>query len=321
MRVYLAAPGQMYVLKNRTRIPVSLPVPHLLLSYVQQMQPAKLRMGFERGHRPADYCTDSGAHGWLSDYFRSGKKAPMAAVEKHIKDFLAAVLSMPAKPVFVVELDLQYIYGREVVEGWRRDIWKPFAREHGITVCYVWHPVDGREAWSEMIADPEMLYLGFSGNQSFPLDQRATMVFEAYRAAKRVHGFASVRAEWIKKVPYFSVDSTSWAAGAFFGNAPCFDATTGSMRQHAIGYGAMKKNPKQTIVNAMRAGGKVSIKDLVAQDGSSQNLGPLYLSAVDEYKKFERWFTAYWRARGVDWEQRLADAGIVPGPVRADPAR
>ncbi len=203
---------------------------------------------------------------------------------------------------------MQRIYGLPLIEGWREKIWKPFQKETGITVCYVWQSVDGEEVWQRMLHDPDMHYYGVTGNASFPLEIRAKLVREAYEQRKRVHGFAAVRTSWLKKIPFYSVDSTSWAAGSYWGNVPTFDARTGHVKQLGAGRSAFKENPKKAAAALAMTGGRVKIKDLVNR-GQEQNFNALLNQATEAYARFERWFTAYWRTKGVDWDARLSGSG------------
>jgi hypothetical protein len=302
MFVYLAAPAQLYA--NPLSEPLQ--VHRLLISYVSATwKLPKFLAALQNAPQRDGYCFDSGAHGWLSNFLKSGVAPPIAQLEKHFANFLEVVNALPVKPRFVVELDVQKVYGMATVEAWRRDLWAPFEARTGIPVCYVWHPSDGSAAWDAMLDNPDMHYLGMGGTLE-SLDTRvwADQVHRAYKAGKPVHGFAKVSARHLKAIPFASVDSTSWAAGTFFGTIPYFDPTTGTMRQMHAGRRTFAKSPKTAASRVLRAGGKVSLNTLVAKNGK-ESFEPFYRHASVQYERLEQWFTAYWRARGVDWDPYL----------------
>lgn len=311
MRVYLAATGELYY-EQQVRKGISCNVKRLLVSYTSaSWGPVRLSRPLEKTS-PTDYCVDSGAHVWLSSYFKKGEKRPIADVERHLANFMSTVEHLESKPTFVVELDLQHIYGADIVDGWRRDLWMPFEQRTGIRVCYVWHSTDEDAGWARMLSDPHMRYLGLGSKGATDPKQRARMVMLAYKAGKPVHGFASVNASWIRNVPFYSVDSTSWAAGTFFGTVPVFDPNKGTVRQLAVGRNAMRKDPRLAAGRLASAGGKIKVKDLVETDGQKQDFSTFYQQAADAYLRFENHYTAYWRRRGVDWSARLG-ADEPPG--------
>lgn len=311
MRVYLAATSELYTEKS-DRIGINCNVDRLLVSFMSRTWTTKRLMNAVDRTSAADFCVDSGAHVWLSKYFKTGEKPPLDKVLLHLHGFLAAVEAMPRKPTFVVELDLQRIYGMELIEKWRHEIWRPFEKRTGIRVCYVWHVTDGDRMWQDFLADDEVNYLGLGSKGNITIEQRARLVHGAYEAGKPVHGFASVNGDWIKHVPYYSVDSTSWAAGTFFGTVPSFNPMTGVVQQTGVGRSTFKAKPRLAIGRLAKAAkGKIKIDTLTESDGKKQDFSAYYQHAADNYARFEQWYTAYWRARGVDWEARLEERARV----------
>lgn len=305
MRVYLAATSELYRHTATKRRGINCKVKRLLTSFTNSNWTSTDIEAALINAQPEDYCVDSGAHVWLSSFFKSNERAEPRLVEKHLTNFMAAIEGMKKPPTFVVELDLQRIYGPDMIAAWRRDLWVPFEKRTGIRVCYVWHP---GEEWKPYLDHPDMHYLGMGGaNSDFDVPSRAQMVYAAYKAAKPVHGFASVNAKWIRAVPFYSVDSTSWAAGTFFGTVPVFDAKTGKVRQLAAGRSSFSSSPKAAAGRLAKAGGKVRLNALTERDGTKQDYSAFYQHASEVYVRFEQWFTAYWRARGVDWDARLAE--------------
>ena len=317
-RIYLAAVSQLYSKAPRVTTGGSTPLHRVLTSYLPSFKDAtRLRTALENTCEPVDYCVDSGAHVWIAAFFKKGEKHPVAKVEKTLETFVASIKSLPRKPTFVVELDLQRIYGLDVVEAWRRDLWAPFEQEMGIRVCYVWHEVDGLAKWSSMLNDPTVRYMGVGGDRTIPVDLRRRMTLHAYAAGKPVHGFASVDVRWMRQIPFYSVDSTSWAVGAqVFGLVPRFDAAAGKIRQGPVGNRQMRENPKIAAANLMRAKGFFPSDILEKTNGerSEKNYNRFYSAAGEVFRQLEEWHTAYWRAKGLDWDAQLRKHGNeIPG--------
>jgi hypothetical protein len=315
-RIYLAAVSQLYSKAPRVATGGNAPLHRVLTSYLPTFKDSsKLLTALERTCEPVDYCVDSGAHVWLASFFKKGEKHPVSKVESTLENFIASVKRMPRKPTFVVELDLQRIYGMDVITTWRRDLWKPFEKETGIRVCYVWHQVDEVAKWNAMLTDPEMRYLGVGGDRSISVELRRRMMLNAYAAGVPVHGFASVDVKWMRQIPFYSVDSTSWAVGAqVFGLVPRFDSATGKIRQAPVGNRQMKEDPKVAALNLMRAKGFYPSDILEKTNGerSEKNYGRFYVAAGEVFRQLEEWHTAYWRAKGLDWDTQLRKHGNEP---------
>ena len=297
MRIYLSATQDVYGGL------VHLNVPRLLVSFKSNADkfPAALRAA----GNPADWCVDSGAHFFLSAYYKKNIKLPIAVVEAHMRKFVAAVEAFNPKPAFVVELDLQDLYGSDQVEQWREDVWWPLEQRTGIKVVYVWHHTDSPGTWERMVADPDMHFLGTPFAAALPLEVRLRMVLQAYEAGKPVHGFACVRPAYIKHVPYYSVDSTSWGAAAMFGLSSRFNMQKGGVTNASCGISAFKHDKRAAIGNALtKSSGVMHVSDLLDhKDGAA--VSRQYQDAVQAYGEMETFYTAYWRNRGIDWNKRL----------------
>lgn len=300
MRIYLAAPT--FVSRATAhKDEFSLSVARLLASYTSTA--TSVDRAVRRAVPRKDFCVDSGAHVFLSRFFKTGNADPLARVEKHLSNFVDHIKQLQHKPTFVVELDLQRIYGRDVIDAWRRDVWIPFEQHTGIRVAYVHHPGD---SWQEYLDHPDMRHLGMGGNlATLDLQIRAKMALEAYCAGKPIHGFAKVSARQLRVIPYHSVDSTSWSSGIFFGTVPTFNAVNGALRQRAAGRDAFRTEPHIAAARMASTGGKLQLNTLLGTRSVANWAGFLQYAA-DQYDRMERWYTEYWRAKGVDWDGKLA---------------
>ena len=315
MRVYLAAPIGMYQPTHTAAAAGGNSVVHRpLLSYLPQFKSERdCLLAYDRCSQPVDYCVDSGAHVWLNDFLKKSIRPPAEKAEAFIRQFTVSIERLMRPPTFVVELDLQRLYGDDTIQAWRRDIWMPFEARTGIRVCYVWHPTEDLASWKAMLDNPQMRYLGLGGTRHFSPEQRTTMAFSAYRASKPVHAFAGVNVTWMKEAPFYSVDSTSWAVSAqAFGVASVFDPNTGGLKRYRIGNAQVRADERVAALGLIQTG--IHASDVIdrGREKNRKNYGRYYSKAAEPYKALEEWHTARWRAKGVDWEDRLKRAGNLP---------
>lgn len=303
MRLYLSATEDCYRKNAARRIAIG--VRHALFSYNGAGDAADRIVRAHGAMAPREnWCLDSGAHFFLSAFYKHGRLRPVAEAEAHQRALVEIIKALPVKPHFTVELDLQDLYGVRVVERWRREVWAPLEAATGVRVCYVWHPTDGAAGWDRMLADPAMGFLGLPAGAVFKaLPERAAMVHAAYEAGKPVHGFALVRDKVMRAVPFYSVDSTSWGSGAIYGSLRRFDPRTGRLHSVAVGRRARRDDPAAVAANLAAQGGRLSHADM--DNATHGRLSAVYQELADAYGQCEQWFTSYWRARGVDWAARL----------------
>jgi len=314
MRVYLAAPTDFYQPKQSREGRARLR--HVLLSFVVRSWGADKFQNVLANTQPTHgFCVDSGAHTWMSLYHKTHVKPPMAAVEAAIEKFSENLRTLVAggdRPRFMVDLDVQKIYGLPTINAWRRDIWQPLEKELETPVCYVWHPADGEARWTELLDAPEVRYLGMGSSFSLmPISEWARLVRRAYAAGKPVHGFAKIHSRYLREIPFYSVDSVSWAGGPFFGYVSKFDAVSGKMRQLKVGDRSLQEDGNAAVLSrlAKAAGGKIPISLIRRGSGHGKDYTAFYTNAIEQYARFEEWHTAYWIRRGIDWEGRLLATG------------
>jgi hypothetical protein len=309
MRIYLAATQDLY--SKRTTCEVE----HLLLSYGGSNVTSTRNLlgdGWQAAGAPTDWCVDSGAHFFISAYFKKAKLPPVEEAEAHMMRFIGYLRGLKTKPAFAVELDLQDLYGTAVVNRWRERYWKPFEAETGVRVCYVWHACDAASSWEALLADPDVRQLGIGGLNLLPKGAGAGLVVSAYKAGKPVHGFACVRRRVLLSTPFYTVDSTSWGAASMFGVVGKFNANRGTISAQHVGRSDFLSNKRRAAGDLLRiTKGRVRVQDM--QQSKGAGLARMYQDAVTAHDEMQRYYTAYWRAKGVDWERRLADSGNALG--------
>ncbi len=315
MRIYLAATEDLY--RSRAERRVNLKLRHELVSFNGTR--GRTVRGWQAGGPPKAYCVDSGAHFFISDWWKHGLRKSIQEVERFQTDLVEELATFPEKPAWVVEMDLQDVYGGPIVDRWRERIWLPVQERMGVPVCFVWHvATDTRAQWDALVADPNVRALGIGGrfargdsDRGVPLAEAHSMCMAAYAAGKPVHGFAQVKREIMLRVPFASVDSTSWASGALYGQHTSFDARQGKLLRAEVGRSAQAKDSKRVQgLLAIRSGGKLRAEELRGSgedsgSGTVQTLVQLYQETADAYEAYEDWITEWWRGHGVDWAARL----------------
>ncbi len=306
MRIFLAATEDLYRVRPERR--VSLNIRNLLLSF--NGSPNRLVRAHAAAGPPRAYCVDSGAHFAISDWYKRGVKATRAETDAFLQRLLAELHTLPTPPLFVVELDLQDLYGVAAVETWRQ-LWRAAEATLHAPVCYVWHPSDGVEAWDALLADPAVRWLGVGGRIAFgtgkgsiQADMLRRMVFAAYRAGKPVHGFAQVKDRVMKYIPFASVDATSWGSGVLYGVHTSFDPATGRLVNTGVGRVAQGKSMSRVQGElAIRTRGRLGVGHYsgTGKATSVETISAVYQETANAYEAYEGWITAWWKSQGVDW--------------------
>jgi hypothetical protein len=299
MKIYLAATNDQYTNRASCR------VRRLLVSYHKGTRNT-LMDGWKNSGSPKDWCVDSGAHLYIRRFWDEKICPPLREAEEHVASL--AELARKVRPTFLVEADLQDLYGDDVIRAWRRDIWKPLEQSTGVKICYVWHAHDNLDGWRRMLDDPDMGFLGIAAGAAVVQRIAPEMVSSAYKVKKPVHGFAQVRRMSLQKVPFYSVDSTSWSASSLYGLIPSLNIKSGgSFSNKHAGKGEMKRGRGKAALGVMaaRTKGRVGAADMLGKGGCSDST---YQWAADVYMSAERFFDAYWEARGFNWGEQLSES-------------
>ena len=130
---------------------------------------------------------DSGAHTFIQDEKFAEKD--IEYWENYLEEYTAWIRENKEVIFAAVELDIDYLVGQDVVDGWREKYFKPLEDE-GIQVIYVWHNVRGEKDWERMCQ--QFRYIGFSmmGDSNLTIDKCNQMVNIAQKFGAKVHGLA-----------------------------------------------------------------------------------------------------------------------------------
>jgi len=229
MKIYLSSAETPNYLKTLLEIekPKS-----LLLSYyyLRKKKDSYLKKIFKKLYLQGnDLFLDSGAHSFLSEFeAEHGGSRRNISVKKRTKtkespqeyfeNYLVFLKKYHSFFNLIVELDIDAIVGYENVKYWQKRLTEVVTKEKLILVYH--HTIPNSftefERWAK-----EGYVLGIGG---FPEDSIQNKLFDiALKYKSKVHGFAMTRNEYMKKYPWYSVDSSSWSNGTRYGTLYIFN--------------------------------------------------------------------------------------------------
>lgn len=253
---------------------------------------------------------DSGAHTFFASRPEIGSTTTRVTKHKgedpefYMREYLAWLKQAAPHLDYFVELDLGEIVGQPRVRGWRVYLEKAGLAEKCIIV---YHPK--AETWAEFLEWAEKWpskYVALEGlRQGRALFDYVGCVRALYERGIRVHGFAMVKRRWLDRVPFYSVDSSSFMAGITYG---AHFTNMGSDRFSYIRYSKPKSEASRQ--KAMRAAVKrgVDFERLTANTYSKEHgRDDIVLTAVTNTARamqdMEAYYTRLWEARGIKWTE------------------
>ena len=165
------------------------------------------------------FLIDSGAYTYMSN--PKYNDYTIEQWERHIEQYLKWARAHKDIIFAIASLDLELIVGGDKVQEWNEKYFEPFMLETGIPVCFVWHQEATKLTWEQYCQ--RYPYVGVSwGTDSFDdgsgglkTGQKMLKVAEKYGAV--VHGMAMTRTSLLTKLPFYTVDSTTWMVGVQYG--------------------------------------------------------------------------------------------------------
>lgn len=190
---------------------------NFLMSYhYVQTKNLDVNMYNDRGIK---FLIDSGAFTYMSnpkytDY-------TIEQWEAHIERYLQWARDHKSIIFAIASLDIELLVGGDKVQEWNEKYFEPFMLETGIPVCFVWHHEATKLSWEQYCQ--RYPYVGVSwgtdsyqdGTGGLKTGQRMLKVAEKYGAV--VHGMAMTRTSLLTKLPFYTVDSTTWMVGVQYG--------------------------------------------------------------------------------------------------------
>lgn len=202
---------------NNFQILYNLGIRNFLMSY-HYVQSKKLdtHMYESKGIK---FLIDSGAYTYMSN--PQYRDYTIDQWENHIQNYLNWARNHRDIIFAIASLDIEMLVGGDQVQEWNEKYFEPFMLETGIPVCFVWHHEATKLSWEQYCQ--RYPYVGVSwgtdsyddGTGGLKTGQRMLKVAEKHGAV--VHGMAMTRTSLLTKLPFYTVDSTTWMVGVQYG--------------------------------------------------------------------------------------------------------
>lgn len=190
-------------------------VRNFLLSF-HYIQNRKLSMHQMYEGRGIKFFIDSGAHTYQND--PKYADYDVNYWEDHLQKYLKWAEKNREYIFAIANFDFENMVGAEKVNEWNRKYFEPFMLRTGIPVCFVWHQ-NSYYTWEQYCQ--RYPYIGFSSVNTEGTDIEFTEYVDKLRIAEKhnslVHGFGMTRTSILPKLPFYTVDSTSWKSGFRYG--------------------------------------------------------------------------------------------------------
>ncbi len=238
---------------------------------------------------------DSGAHTFFSEDDKLGAagvhKKKTKTVESHQEYFDNYVIWLKRNYEhydYFAELDIGDIIGQKKVNEWREILKKENLYSKCVTVyhpdCMSW------EDYINMLEDSQSKYVALEGDRRHRKRlPYIKLIKECYKRNIKVHGFAMTKDNVMSKLPFYSVDSTSWKSGEMYGAIPYFNGTK-------IQNAHVKK-----LKDAAKAGCRFNL-DLLHHENMTENRLYRLIAGINAYKEAQIYYTKLWKKRGINWK-------------------
>lgn len=189
-------------------------------------------------HKFSSFLLDSGAFSYMNS--QSGHEINW---DNYIEEY-ADYINRNDIELFM-ELDIDSLVGLKEVERLRNKL----ERLTGKKSIPVWHKSRGKDYWIETVKNYDYVAIGGIVTREIPPREHKYFTWFLNEARKyncKVHGLGYTSLKGLKKYPFYSVDSTSWASGSRFGAVYQFKGNT--LITHKKRKGMRVKN-KETNIN------------------------------------------------------------------------
>lgn len=249
MKIYLAVTNIKYV---EDLVPGS----DILAAYPYMKDNTPL---IERLPTLRNFILDSGVFTMIN----SGKKFDL---DKYVEEYADFIKRYNIKQY--VELDVDQIIGVEKTRKLRDRL----EAKVGWRSIPVWHTIRGKESFIQDCKDYDYIALGYfltEGLKTKVTEKYAkAFINKAHELGCRIHGLGFTKGELLKKLPFDSVDSSSWSASRRYGCTFKFDPQQGVIKFLPRHEGRMKE--------AMALGRPAFIEWKKYQDYAYHNMLPIW---------------------------------------------
>ena len=163
------------------------------------------------------FFVDSGAFTFISNL--EFQDHTIEEWEKYIESYLRWIEKHRDIVFAFASLDLEYLVGGDQVQIWNEKYFEPFMLRTGIPVCFVYHDNATKLTWEQYCQRYPYVGVSWGGLDTQGNDLGYGMnklkVAEKYGAV--VHGMAMTQTALLTKLPFYTVDSTTWLVGLQYG--------------------------------------------------------------------------------------------------------
>ena len=163
------------------------------------------------------FFVDSGAFTFISN--SEFQDYTIDQWESYIESYLRWIEKHRSIVFAFASLDLEYLVGGEQVQLWNEKYFEPFMLRTGIPVCFVYHDNATKLTWEQYCQRYPYVGVSWGGLDTQGNDLSYGMnklkVAEKYGAV--VHGMAMTQTALLTKLPFYTVDSTTWLVGLQYG--------------------------------------------------------------------------------------------------------
>jgi hypothetical protein len=171
-----------------------------------------------------NFLLDSGAFSYMN-----GADATLEDMQSYVERYIQFIIENNIRYYF--EIDVDNIFGLDMVEYWRSMIEKRVGRQ-----CIpVWHKGRGVEYWKRMCAEYDYVAIGglvFHVRKKEYEGIKKLISYANDRAVK-VHGLGFTKTSTLHEYGWYSVDSSTWNIGAARGQQ-LYSFRNGSISQRKI---------------------------------------------------------------------------------------
>lgn len=163
------------------------------------------------------FFVDSGAFTFISNL--EFQDYSIEQWEEYIEKYLRWIEKHRNIVFAFASLDLEYLVGGEQVQLWNEKYFEPFMLRTGIPVCFVYHDNATKLTWEQYCERYPYVGISWGGLDTQGNDLKYGMnklkVAEKYGAV--CHGMAMTQTALLTKLPFYTVDSTTWLVGLQYG--------------------------------------------------------------------------------------------------------
>jgi hypothetical protein len=178
--------------------------------YIWELRRENAIARIQKENPHVNWFLDSGAFTYMQRYQRNPESLP--PLETYVRRYFSYIDEYGDPYCRITELDVDTSgHPLEEVDEWREHM---LERWPHLNITPVWHESRGAGEWDRYCADPRIRTLAIGSDAGDDkLGYLRRLVMDARVVGKPVHGFGQTKTKVLTKVPFDSVDSSSWSFG------------------------------------------------------------------------------------------------------------